>query len=228
MTDEKEHFGRRWMLFSMIGYGLGGFIGWAIWAATEYLPYTDLFVRDIFYHVPNFVVYSIGGAVAGTLVGVMQWRVICLKSPEMNKAVWMAGNIEGMMMAWVLFFKVFSRTYQQESFILPVLAGGIAWGVFSGITQWYLLKAWVYRPVIFVLVSILIGVFVIGIGFAWIPPVLFGYMSNSGSDIFGYIYFSSFVSLFTWPLAGLLGGILSGSLLVWSLKPSEMRGEVVV
>lgn len=231
MMDEKDHkdwhFGRRWVLYSTLGYGLGGFIGWAIWIATNYLPFTGLPIGDILYRVPYFVFYAVGGAVAGTVIGVMQWRVIRLKSPDTNKFVWMAGNIVGMIVAWELFFEVLYRNYDQESFILPMLAGGIAWGVISGMTQWYSLRAWLYHPLVFVLVSILIGVFVIGIGFGWIPPIAFGYMSNSGSDIFGYMYFSSFASFFTWPLAGLFGGIASGSLLKWSLQTPKMQGEAV-
>lgn len=226
------HFWRRWVFFSTIGYGLGGFLGWAAWVAVIYLPFTGSTIGgvlyQVLYQVPDFALHVVGGAIAGALIGMMQWRAIRMKFPETNKLVWMAGNIVGMMIAWGLFFAVLFQTYDQKSFVLPMLVGGIAWGVISGVTQWYSFKEWLYRPMVFVLVSILIGVSVIGIGFAWIPPIAFGYMSNSGSDIFGYILFSSFASLFTWPLAGLLGGLVSGSLLVWSLQSPKMQGEVVV
>ena len=217
MTDHKEQkawdFGHQWVLSSSVGYGLGGLFGWGIWVA----------VMWFFYSVPEFVIFASGGAVAGALIGIMQGRMIRMKYPEMNKNSWMAGNIIGMLIAWVLFFEVHFLTIDYKSYVLPMLAGGVAWGGISGVTQWHLLKASINRTRAFVLGSSLIGILVIGIGFAWIPPVVFGYYSSSGSDIFGFMLFSSFASFFTWPLAGFLSGVSSKRLYQWLLQtPQEV------
>lgn len=215
MTDDKEqkdwNFGRQWLLSNTLGYGLGGLIGWGTWVVVGW-----------FFGMPEFVIFVSGGAVAGALIGIMLGRVIRLKYPEMNKNIWIVGNIMGMLIAWELFFEVHFLTIDYKSYVLPMLAGGVAWGGISGVTQWHLLKASINHPRAFVLGSILIGILVIGIGFAWIPPVVFGYMSNSGSDAYGYMLFSSFASFFTWPLAGYLGGVLSKRLYQWLLQPPQM------
>ena len=216
MTDDKEqkgwNFGRQWVLSSTVGYGLGGLIGWGIWVAVQWF----------FYSVPEFLIFVSGGAVAGALIGMMQGRVIRMKYPEMNKNISMVGNIVGMLLAWVLFFEVLFLTIDYESYVLPMLAGGVVWGGISGVTQWHLLKASINSPRAFVFSSILIGILVIGIGFAWIPPIVFGYYSSSGSDIFGFMLFSSFASVFTWPLAGFLDGVSSKRLYQWLLQPPQM------
>lgn len=215
MTDDKEkkdwNFGRQWLLFNILGYGLGGMIGWGIWVAVQWF----------FYSVPEFIIFASGGAVAGALIGMMQGRVIRMKFPEMNKNIWMAGNIVGMLFAWVLFFEVLFLTIDHESYVLPMLAGGVIWGGISAVTQWHLLKASINHPGAFVLGSILIGILVVGVGFAWIPPIVFGYYSSSGSDIFGFMYFSSFASFLTWPLAGFLSGVSSKRLYQRILQPLE-------
>lgn len=229
MTDEQVrfdwHFWRQWLMFSTLGYGLGGFLGWTL---AVYMNISGRWVAEFLYDVPGIFFYAAGGAIAGTLIGVTQWRAIRLKSPETNRFIWLTGNIIGMMVGWGLFFEVLFRTYDYESFILPLLAGGITWGLISGMTQWYALKERLHRVSIFMILSILIGIFALGIGFAWVPPVVFGYMSNSGSDMYGFMYLSTMVSLFLWPLAGLLGGMASGYLLVWIIQSPKMKRDVVV
>ena len=215
MTDKKEQkawdFGRQWVLSSTLGYGLVGLIGLGTHLGGQILDNVGL----------RFIAFVSGGAVAGALIGIIQGFVIRMKYPGMNINIWMVGNVVGMLIAWELFFEVHFLTYYYESYVLPMLAGGVAWGGISGITQWHLLKASFNRPRAFVFGSILIGILVIGIGFAWIPPVIFGYMNDSGSDGNGFMLLSLIASFFTWPLAGFLSGVSSKRLYQWVLQPPE-------
>jgi hypothetical protein len=207
-------FWRRWVLFSTLGYGIGGFVGWFI------ALFLGLF--SMFGLLP-FI--ALGGAIAGLSVGMAQWQAVRLKAPHANKWAWLAVNIVGLAISWVLFFWMLF-TVPEVYAVFAFLVTGIFWGLLSATIQWFILQGQIRRPIIWFPLNSLCGILVFAVGLIWVPIVIFGYMSNSGSDILGFQFLSILFSIFSWPAAGMLTGLATGYLLTWLLSKPTQQDEL--
>lgn len=202
------------MICSSLGLSIGCVAGWFIVVAV----FWTIFPHNIFPFI------ALGGAIAGTSVGLAQWQTIRLKAPHANKLTWLAGNIMGMTISWVFFYWLISHfeDHWVMAFLVTVIGG--TWGVFSATLQWHALQGQIRHPAIWIALSGLCGILVFAIGWIWVPILDIGYMSNSGSDAFGYFILSFVLSIFSWPIAGALYGVVTGSLLTW-LQASPNRQD---
>ena len=204
-TKVDWNFWREWVLLSALGYGFGGIAGWPAF------NYFNCALGD-----PNIAVYLLiggGGAVAGISVGLAQWRAVRLKSPDANKLAWLGGNVVGLAISWTLFYWIQFTLFESEPIILALLVSGVTWGLLAGLVQRRALQGQIQRGPLWFVISGLIGVVVFSIGWAWIPVVCFGYMSNSGSGVYGAAIIGTVLSMICWPLAGALAGAATGGLI---------------
>ncbi|MCB8950163.1 MAG: hypothetical protein H6653_19325 [Ardenticatenaceae bacterium] len=215
-TSKDWNFGIYWMVCSMLGLSIGCIAGWFI----VVVVFWTIFPDNIFPFI------ALGGAIAGTSVGLAQWQAIRLKAPHANKLTWLAGNIVGMAISWVFFYWLISHfeDYRVMAFLVTVIAG--TWGVLSATLQWHALQGQIRRPAIWVALSGLCGILVFAVGWIWVPILNIGYMSNSGSDVSGFFILSFVLSIFSWPIAGSLYGFTTGSLLTWLQAPSNRQDEL--
>lgn len=221
-TSIDWRFWRHWVLFSTLGYGIGGFVGYSL---AVYMAVASSSSGPL----PPF---AIGGVITGISVGLAQWQAIRLKALHADKATWIIWNTIGMGISWVLFHWIMFTYYYPETMPYAFLLTGFFWGVLSSIIQRHALQGQIHRPALWFALNSLCGILVLGVGLIWIPAIYFGYMSNSGSDVFGFLFISIVCSILFWPIAGLLYGLVTGSLLTWLIRepnqPDELNEHVLV
>ena len=213
-------FWRRWVLFSTLGYGIGGIVGWAI--ATSVWLFSFAYSSDS--DVPFILSMAGGGAIAGISIGLAQWRAIRLKAPHASKLAWIGGNVAGMAIGWTAFFWVLPVFGKGEPIVLALLVSGGLWGFLAGAIQWHILQGQIQRASIWFALNGLIGIVVFGIGWAWIPWLFFDYLSQMGSETYGIPIIGTMFSPISWPLAGVLAGGTTGGLLFRLLRPPKPEG----
>ena len=210
----------RWVLFSTLGYGIGGIVGWAI--ATSVWLFSSAYSSDS--AVPFILSMAGGGAIAGISIGLAQWRAIRLKAPHASKLAWIGENVAGMAIGWTAFFWVLFIFGKGETIVLALLVSGGLWGFLAGAIQWHILQGQIQRASIWFALNGLIGIVVFGIGWAWIPWLFFDYLSWMGSETYGIPIFGTMFSLISWPLAGVLAGVTTGRLLIGLQRPPKPEG----
>ncbi|HRQ37837.1 MAG TPA: hypothetical protein PLD25_07975 [Chloroflexota bacterium] len=227
-------FWRRWVLFSTLGYS-GGIGGWLIALILGTLLYTI--------SASGMVVgMALGGAAVGAFVGLMQGEAVRLKAPHAIGNTWITVNIVGMAISWAILFGVLKILDEplgelgiwivkpSDYMILSLLAAGGLWGLISATIQWYTFQGRIKHAAIWFILNCLCGVvlFVISWFWIWIHYNPYGYRDEF--SVLSPIVLS-FTSIILWPIAGLLYGMMTGTLLAWLLRepnqPDELNEHVL-
>lgn len=232
-------FLRRWVLFSTLGYDIGCASGYYIGLFVWVLLYGLFAFIGLPLYTPLAIVTGMGlaGAVSGMWIGLIQWEAIRSKAPHAKKRTWMTLNIVGMAISWAILFSVLME--KSENWIegspnhkmLGLLVAGALWGLLAAVIQWYILHGQIKHAAIWFAVNSLCGIVVFVIGWSWIliPYNVTGYRGEYSSLAF---FVPSITSIILWPLAGLLYGLITGSLLAWLMRepnqPDELNGHVLV
>lgn len=211
-------FWRRWVLFSTLGYGIGGFVGWAIFNIGGWFYLID---------ISMFMIIVVEAAIIGIAVGLAQWQAVRLKAPQASKLLWVGGNVVGLAISWTFNYWI---SLTMGFTFLVIGATGILWGLLSTTLLWYVLRGQLRHSVIWFALSSLSGILVLGVGWSW-AIILSDFFSNPGIGVDQILYFSVAAVFISWFIAGLLYGLVTGTLLNWVLRganqPDELHGHVL-
>lgn len=208
-TSLDWNFWRRWVLLSTLGYGIGGVVGLflAVFAGW-FLPY------------PAFAI--LGGVVAGTMVGLVLWEAVRLKAVHTHKLIWLGGHIVGLAISWTLIFWVVNS---MENAFLGIGMIGVLWGLLFATIQWLTLREQIHRAAIRFILNGLSGVVVFIVGWGW-PTLFSGHTFDSGVGVDYILYLSILGAFVFWPIAGFLGGVITGSTLIWLSGQPDQPDEL--
>lgn len=215
-----------WVLFSTLGYGIGGFLGsWTVVLIGVLLAFLA-FEPLLYSPLAMAATMALGGAVAGAMVGLMQWEAVRLKRSQANKKTWMTVNILGMAISWALLFGILMEkleTWMEESsdyMILSLLAAGGLWGILSAASLWHTLHGQIKHATVWFTVNSLCGIVIFVIGWIWIWIPFYG---TGPRDEFSSLapIVPSITLIISWPIVGFLYGLIIGTLLTWLLRESS-------
>lgn len=130
-TSLEWKFWQRWVLFSTLGYGIGGIAGlFAGFSAALFIgqfisQFVSLVAGTVSYNYPTSfeiasitvmigTVMAVGGAVAGATIGLTLWQAIRVKAPDARQATWMKVHIVGMAISWIMFAWIISTPFRQH------------------------------------------------------------------------------------------------------------------
>lgn len=201
-----------YVLFSTLGYGIGGAI--SLWMI-------------IFGGWPisiNFLaIIVLSGSIAGAAVGLIQWQAIRLKSPQVDKSLWMVWNVAGFAIIWMLMHRVMvTLAYSMPLIFSLTLIIGPIWGLLSGTIQWYALRRQIRHPAIWFTLSPLSGIVVMTIGWSSLF-ILISYNVDSGIGVDKILTLGIYWTLASWFIGGFLYGLISGSLLTRLMRETSQQ-----
>lgn len=209
-------FWRRWVLFSTIGYAIGGVTGWFMafliavyfWSTQPYSPTP----------VALGAAMALGGVIAGTAVGLVQWQAVRLKASYDDVMTWMTTNVVVMAISWALAFWGTFPGEGSAGLTFSLLMAGVLWGFLSAAIQWYLLGEQVRHTALWLIANTLCGMLVFVLGWVWTLIPLEVYPNV---DEFTGLIHAIIGPIISWPIAGLLYGLMTGTLLAWLLRESK-------
>ncbi len=217
-------FWQQWVLFSTLSYGIGGVLGW--WTLLLMGVLMGTLLVFLAYPQPYSSIVmagamALGGAVAGAMVGLMQWEAVRLKAPPANKKTWMKLNIVGMAISWTLLFGILEILTERLGKVgiwidgptgytlLSVIAAGGLWGILFAANMWHILHGQIKHTALWFTVNSLCGMLVFAIGWIWIwipdNP------SSNGDEysVLAPLVLPSILTIILWPIAGLLYGLMT-------------------
>lgn len=221
-------FWRQWVPYSTLGY-TGGFWGWCVvLTLLMFLSGESQFYSPL----AMAAAMAFGGATAGAVVGLMQWEAVRLKVPHTNKKPWMAVNILSMAISWAILFgilEIVTERLKQEGIWLDiptdytlwsVIAAAGLWGILSAANLWRILYGQIEHVALWFTWNSLCGILVFAIGWiwVWIPYTPTGFVYEyTVLEALG----PSMLSAVLWLIAGLLYGLMTGTLLAWLLRDAK-------
>lgn len=230
-------FWRRWVLFNTVGYGMGGvagFIGgfiagFSIVGLIAQCFYSLGLLIPGTYMDPGTVMVAVGtamvlgGAIAGALIGLALWQALRLKTPGVRQATWMKVHIVGMAISWIVFISIVSidpEQYMAFALFIPILF----WALLSAAVQWQALKGQIQHTPLWFTLYILFGGLVVIVSLIITRFLTNLYPLDSQRDEFTPLL-DLIPPITLWPLAGLLFGLMTGTLLTWLLRGSNQPDE---
>jgi hypothetical protein len=210
----------RWVGLTTVGHGLGFAVGWAIgWSFF-------VFVTSYGDSPPSIWFFVIAGAVAGAIVGVVQWRAHPPDTTIRFRALWSAATAFAYAAGWTVFAYVdwlmwaaYEASYDAAAVwpmhLVGALAGAVS-GLLLGAAAWYLLRHQLSRPFLWLIANSLTTAIAFGLALSWIP---FRFFDWFGSGDFNQIFAAPLIigpvySLFLGSLAGALLGSIQRRLLL--------------
>lgn len=208
-------FWRRWVLSSTLGYSIGGVLGWWTFLLMGILLVSLSMWPLLDSPLAMAAGMALGGAVVGAIVGQVQWKAVRLKTSYDDVMLWMTANFVTMAISWALAFWGAFPGDESGGLKYSLLLAGAFWGVLSAAIQWYFLGEQVRHAAIWVIANSLCGMFVFVLGWGWtlISLEVYGFV-----DEYTAIFHTIIGTFISWPIAGLLYGLVTGTLLAWLLR----------
>ncbi len=229
-TSMDWRFWRRWVLYSTLGYGVGGVTGFLIALILALFFISPLYPSSLGW------VMAPGGAIAGISIGLALWQAIRMKPHHFDNLTWTAVNMVGMAICWIIFLWIMNQDpmdYTTESYlVVAFLVAGSLWGLLSAAIQWHILQQQFQHTKIWFALNVLCGAFVPIIGLV-ISRFLIGILTdvNDYESEYTFLYIIILAFPIFWPIAGFLYGLVTGTVLTRLMRepnqPDELNEHVL-